>query len=166
MFAKNRKLLSISAAVVIAGVAYWQRESVLLLLLILTGTSPECPFSEAFLGARRRLLYNQTLHRIQNGSRYLARDGRFRQVETSHGRFWEAVPRSGSSETIAQVAEIESKYAYGARSVRPGDIVLDCGANIGVFTRYALNHGAAKVVAIEPAPNRNACGGIPLRTAA
>ena len=36
--------------------------------------------------------------------------------------------------------------------VRAGDIVLDCGANIGVYTRVALNRGAKLVVAIEPAP--------------
>src|SRR6266699_3485688 len=36
--------------------------------------------------------------------------------------------------------------------VRQGDIVLDCGANIGVFTRKAPSRGAALVVAIEPAP--------------
>ena len=36
--------------------------------------------------------------------------------------------------------------------VKPGDVVLDCGANVGVFTRVALDRGARIVVAIEPAP--------------
>jgi FkbM family methyltransferase len=31
-------------------------------------------------------------------------------------------------------------------------VVLDCGANVGVFTRVALDRGARTVVAIEPAP--------------
>ncbi len=43
-------------------------------------------------------------------------------------------------------------YEPAGHEVRPGDIVLDCGANIGVFTRKALSRGAAMVVAIEPAP--------------
>ena len=43
-------------------------------------------------------------------------------------------------------------YEPPGHEVRQGDIVLDCGANIGVFTRKALSRGAALVVAIEPAP--------------
>lgn len=41
--------------------------------------------------------------------------------------------------------------------VRPGDIVLDCGAHVGVFTQVALSRGAAKVVAIEPDPANIEC---------
>jgi FkbM family methyltransferase len=41
--------------------------------------------------------------------------------------------------------------------VRKGDIVLDCGADIGTFTRSALDRGAATVVAIEPSPDKAPC---------
>jgi FkbM family methyltransferase len=41
--------------------------------------------------------------------------------------------------------------------VRQGDIVLDAGANVGVFTRKALWAGAAKVIAIEPGPENLEC---------
>jgi FkbM family methyltransferase len=41
--------------------------------------------------------------------------------------------------------------------VQPGDIVLDCGAHVGVFTWDALRRGAAKVVAIEPDPLNLEC---------
>ena len=34
--------------------------------------------------------------------------------------------------------------------VRPGDIVIDGGAHVGVFTHKALSLGAAKVIAVEP----------------
>jgi len=42
-------------------------------------------------------------------------------------------------------------------NVRPGDIVLDCGAHIGIFTQRALDQGAAKVVAIDPDPVQIEC---------
>ena len=42
-------------------------------------------------------------------------------------------------------------------SVRKGDIVLDCGAHVGVFTRQALDLGAEKVVAIDPDPTQVEC---------
>jgi len=43
-------------------------------------------------------------------------------------------------------------YEPQGHEVRSGDIVLDCGANIGMFTRKALSRGAKLVVAVEPAP--------------
>ena len=41
--------------------------------------------------------------------------------------------------------------------LQAGDVVLDCGANIGVFTRKAVSAGARKVIAIEPAPENIEC---------
>ncbi|MCC7174762.1 MAG: FkbM family methyltransferase [Bryobacterales bacterium] len=41
--------------------------------------------------------------------------------------------------------------------VRRGDIALDCGAHVGIFTHFALKRGAAKVVAIEPDPVNLEC---------
>ena len=34
--------------------------------------------------------------------------------------------------------------------IRPGDVVVDLGGNIGVFTRYAYHMGASKIVTFEP----------------
>jgi FkbM family methyltransferase len=48
--------------------------------------------------------------------------------------------------------QLRDIYEPKGHEVRRGDIVLDCGANIGVFTRKALSRGAGLVVAIEPAP--------------
>ena len=44
-------------------------------------------------------------------------------------------------------------YGDGAYRVRPGDVVLDCGANVGTFVHEALSAGASKVIAIEPVPH-------------
>jgi FkbM family methyltransferase len=38
-----------------------------------------------------------------------------------------------------------------------GPVVLDCGANVGFFTRLALQSGAAHVVAFEPSPGNLVC---------
>lgn len=43
-------------------------------------------------------------------------------------------------------------YGDGQYRVRPGDIVLDCGANTGTFVHEALAAGARLVVAIDPSP--------------
>lgn len=41
--------------------------------------------------------------------------------------------------------------------VRAGDIVLDCGAHVGVFTHQALKMGAEKVIAVDPDPTQVEC---------
>jgi FkbM family methyltransferase len=78
-------------------------------------------------------------------------------VETpSHGRWW--VP-SGNSVTLGHtLKEIEEGlYEESTHGVRPGDVALDCGANVGVYTRHALRSGARSVVAVELAPENIEC---------
>jgi FkbM family methyltransferase len=36
--------------------------------------------------------------------------------------------------------------------VEPGDVVVDVGANVGIFAAYALNRGCRRVVCVEPLP--------------
>ncbi len=70
--------------------------------------------------------------------------------ETKLGRFW--VPKPG--EWVIPHLELEQteEKVYDVREahVQAGDIVLDCGAHIGFFTRVALRAGARLVIAVEP----------------
>jgi FkbM family methyltransferase len=76
--------------------------------------------------------------------------------ETPFGKFW--IPKDNVGSLAYLLTEVERRVnGDGERGVRPGDIVLDCGANLGTFTREALRAGAATVVAIEPAPENWAC---------
>lgn len=76
--------------------------------------------------------------------------------DTPQGRYW---IRTGGEAVLAHNLAEQERHIYGAGSVsvKAGDIVLDCGANVGVFTRVALAAGAKQVVAIEPAPENVAC---------
>jgi FkbM family methyltransferase len=59
---------------------------------------------------------------------------------------------------VFNLAEQATKvYGEGRDGVQPRDVVLDCGANVGVFTREALADGARLVVAVEPAPENIEC---------
>ncbi len=79
----------------------------------------------------------------------------FELWDTANGQIWTA---KGDDILPFLLAEQEMKiYGKGARGVQPGDIVLDCGANIGMFTKTALAAGARLVVAIEPAPATLEC---------
>ncbi len=69
---------------------------------------------------------------------------------TGLGQFW--IPAPGHDVMAhLQWEQLEQKvYHQTDTHVQPGDVVLDCGAHIGFFTRVALRAGAALVVAIEP----------------
>lgn len=89
--------------------------------------------------------------RTFQGFRLRQTDGRFERWSTQLGDFWIPDRCTGA---LAEVVTEQQARIYGAagEGVRPGDVVLDCGAHVGAFTRRALMDGAAKVVAIDIAP--------------
>jgi FkbM family methyltransferase len=88
--------------------------------------------------------------------RVLQRDGDLAEMDTPNGRFW--IPERDTP-TLPEMIDEQQRdiYESGDRGVRAGDVVLDCGANVGVFTRHALERGARKVIAIDPAPGAIEC---------
>ena len=44
---------------------------------------------------------------------------------------------------------LENEYNKYGVSVKPNDVVLDLGANVGIFTQYALDRGASDVYSYE-----------------
>jgi len=61
-----------------------------------------------------------------------------------------APPKTAVAFVLAE--EEVQVYGSGEYRVKPGDVVLDCGANVGTFTDEALRAGAKLVVAVEPSP--------------
>jgi FkbM family methyltransferase len=70
---------------------------------------------------------------------------------TPDGRWW--FPTGSGNAVLYDLAEQDRDiYHTAAGGIKPGDVVLDCGANVGVFVKTALSRGASRVIAIEPAP--------------
>jgi FkbM family methyltransferase len=70
--------------------------------------------------------------------------------QTALGRLWIPKPGQDVIRHLQWEQVVQKVYDHPLAHVRPGDIVIDCGAHIGGFTRVALNAGASLVVAIEP----------------
>src|SRR5437773_9771882 len=125
--------------------------------IVLLGRSPVCPIQRAIHSAdelRTQIAYKD---RILYASKLLEKDpAGYHLWDTPHGRFW--IPQGSDFVLPFNLAEQERKiYGVGEQDVHAGDIVLDCGANVGVYTREALKNGAKLVVAIEPAPENIEC---------
>jgi len=90
-------------------------------------------------------------------SHIIRTDGGYKLWSTPKGEFW--VPNT-SDTILALLLAQQTRKIYGDAStggVKAGDIVLDGGAHIGVYTQTALEAGAEKVVAIEPSPEALEC---------
>jgi len=154
----RRKALGILLAAGAAGAGGWfGREPLRLALLVARGRSPHCPLAQAIQSASHRRTLTETKDRILAASRRLEEDpAGYVLWETPHGRFW--IPRGNDYFLPFHLAEQQvGIYDRPGPGIKPGDVVLDCGANVGVYTRHALASGARLVVAIEPAPPSLEC---------
>ncbi len=70
--------------------------------------------------------------------------------QTALGRMWIPAPGNDVIRHLLWEQTVQKVYHHPSVHVLPGDVVIDCGAHIGAFTRVALAAGARLVVAIEP----------------
>jgi len=122
----------------------------------LTGRSPVCPFSHAIRWKDHEDALRTAKDKILRGSRFVSQDHGLELWDTPKGPFW--IPKGNRYVLPFNLAEMDSHiYGTGAHFVQSGDIVLDCGASDGDFTREALQAGAKLVVSIEISPAAVEC---------
>jgi FkbM family methyltransferase len=125
--------------------------------LVVFGRTCGCTFENVEEAGERLSRIFQSQQRLEAAVRLLRRDGTdFSLWATPGGRYWIPV-RSEHNLPRILAERAEEIYFDGGHRVRSGDIVLDCGAHIGSFTRAALEAGAEKVVAIEVSPDNIEC---------
>jgi FkbM family methyltransferase len=146
--------LAIGVAVIALAVLF--QNQMYVAILKASGRSERCPWRSALRGLEVSVRQNVTRAELAKSFRILRREADLELVSTPQGEIW--IPAGSSQEIANDMAEQErgiySPWEYG---VKQGDVVLDCGANIGLFTREALKRGAALVVAIEPVPQNVEC---------
>jgi FkbM family methyltransferase len=128
-----------------------------LLALTVAGRAKICSVSEALKSEDNEKRQTALKDQILAASKMMQEDPAGYQLwETPHRRYW--IPKGSRWVLPFNLAEQERKiYGTDAQSAQPGDIVLDCGANIGVTVQQWLQAGAKKIIAIEPAPENIEC---------
>lgn len=138
--------------------------------IIATGRGPAlCSVGDAFASYGRYVREAEVFAKLPP-IKVLQAGGGVRLVDSELEPMWE--PDALGTLVKPQLLEFDAKYeGFGGASIRPGDVVIDCGANIGTMSRIALRAGASKVIAIEPSPvnleplRRNLAEAIGLRRA-
>jgi FkbM family methyltransferase len=155
---RKRALVVIALIVIAAGAAWAYYPPFRLFALYAAGRSPSCPLNQAVQCASHIEALRSAKDRILGGSKRIETDpAGYELFATPKGNWW--IPAGSEFVLPFNLAEQELDIygTSGLQPVRPGDVILDCGANVGVFTRKALDHGAAKIIAIEPAPENLEC---------
>ncbi len=134
-----------------AMVVYWAPAT--RFLIWATGNGRGCGLRECLEEIEPRIL--EEGRRLARASAVVKRDAEGYELHrTPRGMFW-----SPAGNILYYNLGEMAVEAYGgeAEGVREGDVVLDCGANVGTFTRTALEAGASKVVAFEIDPRNAEC---------
>jgi FkbM family methyltransferase len=146
------------ASIAILAVGWQYRKPLVFSALTLAGRNhPQCTWWQALTTPGHRYFGSDATKHAARRMRMIERDPQGYELwETELGQIW--VP-AGSGFLAFDIGEQTPRRIYGtaSRAVQRGDIVLDCGANVGVFVKTALNLGARLVVAIEPAPENLTC---------
>jgi len=153
----SRVVLLAILLLVVLGLAYNYYQPFRLFTWVVVGRSPVCSLEQALRAPEN--LHKQVEYKdeILNASRKIEEDPKgFELWQTPNRSYW--VPAESRYVLPYNLAEQKRKiYGTGDFGPHSGDVVLDCGANIGVTVYEALAAGASKVVAIEPAPENLEC---------
>lgn len=146
------RILSVILLVAMVGALIFFYAPARLFAYVLAGRSPDCPLANALKAEENLQLEKRYNNEIIRASKLIETDPAGYQLwDTPAGRFWNP---TGSRWVLPFNLAEQRRRIYGndRQSAQPGDIVLDCGANVGVTVRVWLAAGAKKIVAIEPAP--------------
>ena len=144
------KVFFVTALALIA--AYIWYPPARLMAKVVTGRSPVCPVKNALQVRSHVEQLGRVKDRILTSSHLVREESGLELWDTPKGSFW--IPKGNRFVLPYNLAEMEQRiYGAGEHFIHPGDIVLDCGASDGDFTREALRAGAAKVVSIEISPS-------------
>lgn len=131
----------------------WSRQAYYGLTYVL-GRAEGCTYADSISLHLDEGLQEQMARISATSRRVPAEREGFARWQTPFGEFWAP---AGTDMRFLLAEQSLDVYGQAELGVQSGDLVLDCGANIGTFTRSALTAGAERVIAIEPSPRNVYC---------
>lgn len=152
-----RALFWTTTAIAIAGLALLLatrlHPATLGIVLAVAGQRADCGLAESIAGIEKKFEVVEAHPQLAKAMRVVRSEpGGLTLWETPNGKFW--VPSDSGAVLPILLAQQQAKI-YG--EIAPGEVVIDGGAHVGVYTRRALDAGAKLVVAVEPAPDNVEC---------
>ena len=152
----SRLFLILVTVTVVVGATYLTSLRFRYKVRVFTGRSEICPLARAIRMPAEEKALVAAKDRILHASHLVSQDVGLELWDTPKGRYW--IPKGNQYVLPFNLAEQEAHiYGTGSHFVQAGDIVLDCGASDGDFTREALQAGAKLVVSIEISPAAVEC---------
>ena len=156
---KIRPGLIVTVLICIMEVVFWKEvvSTAAIGIMVIRGQPRHCPLGRMVGSYAATTDQLRGVGRIKASARLIKREAAgYDLYDLAAQRVW--VPSGSLSGAIDDTAEQERGiYDYDGSFPRAGAVVLDGGANIGLYARHALRRGASKVVAIEPVPANLEC---------
>ncbi len=150
---KSRTSVLISVLALVAALALIAPQSRFAILIAIGRNY--CPVDSVWSVSAAKAARVERQKQLERSARVVREDGAYVLWEIEGQQFW--MP-AGSRVLPGMLAEQQTAvYDSAGQAVRPGDVVLDCGANVGLYTLDAVRRGASLVVAIEPALDNVEC---------
>src|SRR5271166_6323292 len=114
----------------------------------LAGRAPLCGQLQC-MTMRQHIVAVRELTSAHEAPKLLQVDGDLRLWEIDGKNWWAPPMRSDFLKKMLQEIRMD---VYGMGRLPQGAVVIDGGANIGMWARAALDAGAARVICFEPSP--------------
>jgi len=128
-----------------------------LMAMVWTGKSPICSLRQVLRSRQTFCRISELTASIESTAQVIVRDEADQLWRTPFGEYWFPVA-GGISRLANSIAEQHAGiYTPTEPPMKAGDVILDCGANIGAFSKRCFQYGPKLVISVEPAPSNLSC---------
>ena len=128
-----------------------------LVAMVWAGKSPICSLRQVLKSRKMSARISEFKASIESTARVIEHDEADQLWRTPFGEYW--FPAGAEVSRLANcIAEQQAGiYTPNEPPMKTGDVILDCGANIGTFSKKCFQYHPKLVISVEPAPGNLNC---------